>query len=1247
MAAMLRSDMLPLLGLALVAGCGAAGRAPGGECFSDPECESGLCVANRCLVPDADEDHDGLSNADERRWSTDPFHADTDRDGKPDGAEVGAAATPADGDGDGRIDAVESAAADVDADCLVDEVDARDGVVATPSELAAACPARPGVCSGRDAVGKCSAGTLTCAVDGPDFESTEATCDGLDNDCDGATDEGLGGQGSAVGSTCDGVGECGQGLVECRGGVAACSTNPGGSQAGAAAEECNGKDDDCDGETDEELHLAGRPEGPGLGEVCLPSADCLPGVVECAGGALVCSTGPGGSRYVGAPELCDGLDDDCDGLTDEDYSSIGQPCGQGACAGGVMTCRPDLVGVACSTASLASEESCNGSDDDCDGDTDEPGDLAPGASGCPGLGVCSAPGAITGQCAGGIWSCVAAPGSGYEPGEELTCDGLDNDCDGLTDEGFTWAPPDGADPLPVGAACGAGACAGGIVTCLATGAACTTVALAGPEICNGKDDDCDGATDEGLGGLALGAPCDGTGECGPGVVACSTVTGLTTCSTNPDGPASGAKAEVCNGKDDDCDGVTDPLPDVLAEACLGPGVCGAGGGTPQACTDGALVCDFSAVSGYEGPTEASCDGADNDCDGLVDELLGKKPATGWDKLAAGTPPPRIETIAAFDPDGKTIVVTSGGTSLPSPDGPVPSALGDTFGYHLGSETWDELGVGGPPPRSGATLVADPAATRLVLFGGQDPQGGKLGDAWQVDTQAWGWTEVWTGGMAPTPRSGHAAVVDPATRWMWVVGGVADAAGKAVAALDLDTGKWIAAVPEGPGWRDGTAAAYDPGGRIFAFGGQADDGTLLGDRWILDLGELKWIPPKPGEFGPPPRRDHRMAVSGGALWLFGGTNAKGEALGDLWRLDLDTLAWELLALPDGPAPRRSPAFVATSGDIRLLGGSAAGHAFDDAWRLTTDAPPAWTPLGAGQLPPPRADGFLAMVPVTGRLLLQGGRRVGLETANTLSDLWAREPDDGGGWTLLSSAGPARWRSAAAYDPTGGRIYVHGGTIDDGGTPSSEMDVWDGEAWTAIDDAVGQPALVDHGATWDRKAHRMLLYGGVTVAGLDSATLWSFDPAPEKAQAPFEVVTTAGDGPGSVHGNVLLYDGSGSQDRLVAVGGVGSDGKVRLLDLGTLVWSALPNPVPALAGEKPLVLLDEASGSLFAAAGGSAWLVKLDSGEITPWPTTATPAALLRAAAAYDPYAGHGYLFGGTDADGRTRDSLWALPFVCSP
>ncbi|MBI5502631.1 MAG: hypothetical protein HY907_20465, partial [Deltaproteobacteria bacterium] len=298
-------------------------------------------------------------------------------------------------------------------------------------------------------------------------------------------------------------------------------------------------DDDCDGATDEGLT---RPCGTDGGAA--------------ARGARACPGGGGGSSDGGSepqPELCDLLDNDCDGSTDEGNPGGGADCytgpaatrGVGVCEDGVTQCtRGTFV---CSGETLPRTEDCNGLDDDCDGLTDE--SLPVGSCGTD-EGECTAG---TRECIAGAWACDGELG----PTTEI-CDLLDNDCDAATDEGNPGgAVPCGWSPDPL--AWDLGLCEPGIANCEVGTIVCTGVIGPAPEECNGLDDDCNGLIDD---GLSLGEPCGlDEGACDPGRLQC--VGGATECvgGTIPD-------LEICDCNDNDCDAETDE-----GDLCGGGAVC--------------------------------------------------------------------------------------------------------------------------------------------------------------------------------------------------------------------------------------------------------------------------------------------------------------------------------------------------------------------------------------------------------------------------------------------------------------------------------------------------------------------------------------------------------------------------------------------------------------------------------------------------------------------------------------------------
>lgn len=149
-------------------------------------------------------------------------------------------------------------------------------------------------------------------------------------------------------------------------------------------------------------------------------------------------------------------------------------------------------------ACVEAPESCNARDDDCDGRIDEI-DAAACETGRP--GICG-PGRIA--CVGGAPGCVAVTGPAPE-----ACNGIDDDCDGALDE-VRPAPCDTGAP---------GICAEGQTACAAGAPRCDPVVAPMPEHCDGADDDCDGVVDEGIPPRPCLAD-DAEGTCRPGSTSC-------------------------------------------------------------------------------------------------------------------------------------------------------------------------------------------------------------------------------------------------------------------------------------------------------------------------------------------------------------------------------------------------------------------------------------------------------------------------------------------------------------------------------------------------------------------------------------------------------------------------------------------------------------------------------------------------------------------------------------------------------
>ncbi|MBI5479447.1 MAG: lamin tail domain-containing protein [Deltaproteobacteria bacterium] len=428
-----------------------------------------------------------------------------------------------------------------------------------------------------------------CEYACPVWPSVTETCNNVDDDCDGVVDNGF-----DLTSDEENCGYCGHRcellhatstcdnaictIVGCADGYA----NVNGTHADgceyqcpvwpAVAEACNSIDDDCDGQTDEDFPLQSDPHNCG---VC--GNDCLVQGLVCSSGACVLTCPPGTTNCSGAcvdldtdPEHCGTCAKVC-AFAHATATCIDRTCVMGPCLPGYANLdRSDGNGCehTCEVWPPVAEV-CNNQDDDCDGQTDETFDKLNDPQNCGTCGhACSYPHAqalcVNGQCRMG--ACDPgyrdltggdADGCEYQcpvwPPQDEVCNDKDDDCDGQTDETFDFVN----DPANCGECNHSCALPGTQVACVSGG--CQIVGcLAGYYDLNGGTDGCEYH-----------------------------------CATNP------PSVEVCNHKDDDCDGQTDEGYDTLTDPnnC---GDCGIKCGSSQICCAGTCVVNDEVNCGYCG-----------------------------------------------------------------------------------------------------------------------------------------------------------------------------------------------------------------------------------------------------------------------------------------------------------------------------------------------------------------------------------------------------------------------------------------------------------------------------------------------------------------------------------------------------------------------------------------------------------------------------------------------------------------------
>ncbi len=270
---------------------------------------------------------------------------------------------------------------------------------------------------------------------------------------------------------------------------------------------------------------------------------CNKGTQICRFGAIVCI-----SNNSLSPEICDGIDNNCDGQVDEHKQCTCKVGDLRGCYTGSGGCKAQNQSYACTAPCRSGTESC------CD--------------------------PTKGKCTDGEWSGTC---EGEVTPQTETCNGKDDNCDGKVDEIAGCECTNGQTQR-----CGSneGICQQGTMTCTNfKWGDCQGEIKPQAEVCNGKDDNCDGRVDE-------NPPCEcqinQQQQCYTGTVGCTKDTsgsyncntpcgvGTQTCSAGKWGTCQGEQlpqTETCNNKDDDCDGTVDNVPNCNCSCSSGTCQC--------------------------------------------------------------------------------------------------------------------------------------------------------------------------------------------------------------------------------------------------------------------------------------------------------------------------------------------------------------------------------------------------------------------------------------------------------------------------------------------------------------------------------------------------------------------------------------------------------------------------------------------------------------------------------------------------
>jgi hypothetical protein len=309
----------------------------------------------------------------------------------------------------------------------------------------------------------------------------------------------------------------------------------------------------------------------------------------------------------------------------------------------------------------------------------------------------------------------------------------------------------------------------------------------------------------------------------------------------------------------------------------------------------------------------------------------------WTQLTVGDgPSAREDHTFTLGGDGQSAYLFGGRRG--------PTAYDDLWRYDLATDTWQQLSPEGDVPAGRFGHVAAWVdGIGLVVWSGQAGPNAFFSDIWAYDPDGFSWTRLPDGGDVPLARYGSCGAIGPDGR-LWISHGFTADEGRFfdTRAYDFATGTWADLTPtdgDVPVPRCLHDCLWTPDGQLVLYGGQTTGLPALGDLWTwLTEPAGHWTQqPQPAA---PARQLYALAELGGRAFIFGGGGVSGGLLGDLWLLDLASLAMvEATTSGDQPSARSAATFFADPARHRLLlfGGKGNNAELDDLWQLSPVAP----------------------------------------------------------------------------------------------------------------------------------------------------------------------------------------------------------------------------------------------------------------------------------------------------------------------
>ena len=502
------------------------------------------------------------------------------------------------------------------------------------------------------------------------------------------------------------------------------------------------------------------------------------------------------------------------------------------------------------------------------------------------------------------------------------------------------------------------------------------------------------------------------------------------------------------------------------------------------------------------------------------------------------------------------------------------AIFAAFTAPLSAQVWT---MQGPAPRHSHSAVWVPAASEMIIFGGQALNGAAadLNDVWfgtASSSKSDSFIQSFPTGTLPPGRYGHLAAYDATTDHMMIFGGAEGSpapCGNDVWTLAGASGahgnaSWTQENPSGatPTARVYHAGAYDPNtNTLIVFGGNNCSNGYFNDVWVLSNangvgGAPTWTELNPSGT-PPAARESATAIydsTNNILTIYGG-DAAGTVFGDVWVLSNangngGTPVWEQLT-PSGTPPQARTGHTATydpsTNRMTIFAGTNGLQTLSDTWVLTSAngiGTPGWASIKVFGTSPSLAYHSAVYNPALNYTYAFGGSSSAdkLQTQSHAFTLTAGNGILGTGIQWILAGPPVRYSTSVFYDPATNALFVWGG--QHAKTNNDFHDYWEATnlvgfstlAWTSLKTQGQVPsARFGHTGLYDSGSNRMMVFGG--AAGYPAPCVNDYhilQNANTKGGTPnFISVTPSGNLPAARTLHSSVYD-SGT-NRLIIFGG----------------------------------------------------------------------------------------------------------------